>query len=614
MTRFPGYFKKLLTLILFIGLSIGFARAQVRDELLASQYMQQGDFEKALVLFDKLFDRNPTNFSYYSSKVNCQIQLKQYVDAEKDIKKLIRKNPDNPLFPADLGYIYALQNQNDKAKEQYDQAIKVFNPDPDMTNRLVNSFRQKRELEYTIQVYLKARKTIRNHPGNYGYEMAELYAATGNFDLMLEEYLDLVSVNPAYLQAVQVAIQTKLPIDPDGKNKELLRISLLRRIQKYPEVSMYSELLIWYMLQQKDFEIALVQAKALDKRNNEDGSRIMSLATMAAANEDYSTASSAFEYLLSKGRSNPYYTVARMELLEAMNKKINKNGYASPAELQKLKSEYYTTLDELGRNTITAPLLKSLAEFEAFHLKNTEQGIKLLQEVIEMPGVRPQLQAEAKLDLGDMLVLQGDVWESALLYGQVDKAYRTDALGQEAKLRNARLSYFRGEFDWARAQLDVLKSATSQLIANDALALSLLISDNTALDTSTLAMEFYSRADLYAFQNRETQSLATLDSILTLFPGHSLEDEVLFKKAQLLKKMGRFEESASLYQKVFEQHGKDILADDALFSLAELQEFQLKNKAEAMRLYGLMLEKYPGSLFVIEARKRFRVMRGDIVN
>jgi TolA-binding protein len=196
----------------------------------------------------------------------------------------------------------------------------------------------------------------------------------------------------------------------------------------------------------------------------------------------------------------------------------------------------------------------------------------------------------------------------------VDKAYKNDPLGQEAKLRNARLSYFRGEFDWAKAQLDVLKSATSQLIANDALALSLLISDNTALDTSTTAMEIYSRADLLSFQNHEEKSIQVLDSLMAKFPGHTLTDEALYKKAQLKKRLGQFTEAAGLYREVFTNHPKDILADDAMFALAELEENQFKNNQEAQQLYGLLMEKYPGSLFVVEARKRFRTLRGDLVN
>ena len=211
-------------------------------------------------------------------------------------------------------------------------------------------------------------------------------------------------------------------------------------------------------------------------------------------------------------------------------------------------------------------------------------------------------------------MFDGLVWDAALLYGQVDKDFKNDALGREAKFRNARLSYYLGEFDWAKDQLNVLKAATSQLISNDALSLSLLITDITNLDTTMEALLMYSRADLYDFQNKDSLSMITLDSILTVFPGHMLSDEVWYKKAQILKPQGRFTEAAALLAEITEKYPEDILADDAMYQLGLLYENQLNDKEKAKTIYESLLTKYPGSLFVVDARKRFRLLRGDKIN
>jgi tetratricopeptide (TPR) repeat protein len=218
------------------------------------------------------------------------------------------------------------------------------------------------------------------------------------------------------------------------------------------------------------------------------------------------------------------------------------------------------------------------------------------------------------LELGDILILQGEVWDAALYYGQVDKDFKHDAIGREAKFRNARLSYYLGEFEWAAAQLNVLKAATSQLISNDAMSLALLIMDNTGMDSITEPLLIYSRADLLEFRNNDDKALVTLDSVLTKFPGHSLTDEVWFKKAYIFEKKGMNDTAAVYLNNIVEKYPDDILADDALFQLGGLYENQLNDKSKAMELYEKLLTKYSGSLFAAEARKRFRALRGDKVN
>jgi tetratricopeptide (TPR) repeat protein len=201
-----------------------------------------------------------------------------------------------------------------------------------------------------------------------------------------------------------------------------------------------------------------------------------------------------------------------------------------------------------------------------------------------------------------------------LLYKQVDKDFKNDPLGQDAKFRAARLDYFRGDFEWAQAQLDVLKSATSQLIANDALALSLLISDNMGMDSASDALLIYSRADLLSYRNQNDMALITLDTLLKEFPDHSLVDDAWFKQAGIMDKKRLWAAEDSLYEKIIAHDSTSVIADDALFRRADLHEHKLKDKTKAMELYQDLLINYPGSLFAVEARKRYRALRGDVLN
>ncbi|REJ85320.1 MAG: hypothetical protein DWQ44_01305 [Bacteroidetes bacterium] len=602
---------KFVLLILLMAFSLT-ANAQLsKERQLADQYLAGGEYDKASEIYDQIFDKDP--FGVYPNYFKCLLLLKDFNEAEKLIKKIQKRMPNNLSYQADLGYIYKVQGNEEKAHQQYEKTIKSLKPDQTSVIFLANSFTGRQEWDYALMTYQEGKRLL-GGVYSFNFETAEVYYQKGEFENMMNEYLDAVGENPLVQQNIQNVLQARIGFDPENKRNDLLRTTLLRRIQRNPDITVYSEMLIWYFVQQKDFESALIQAKALDKRFREDGSRILSLGNLALSNLDYDVAIDCFRYVAEKGREYPNYIQARMDLLNVTNRKITEGNLYTQTDLVKLESDYLSTLNELGRNARTAGLIRGLAHLRAFYLDKPDSAIIDLDEAIEFPGISRQVQAECKLELGDILLFTGEVWDSDLLYAQVDKDFKNDPLGQEAKFRNARLDYFRGDFMWAQAQLDVLKSATSQLIANDALFLSLLISDNIGLDTTTDALMIYSRADLLSYRNKNDEALTTIDSLLKTFPFHSLTDEAWFKAAKIYAKKRNWAAEDSLYKKIIDEYGSDVLADDALFSRAELHETKLKDTVRAMELYQELLTKYPGSLYVVEARKRFRSLRGDFNN
>ncbi len=580
---------------------------------LATQYASSGECEKAIVYFDKFYDDDP--LAAYPGYLKCLLSLKEYDKAEKLIKKQIKKFSNDPSYKVDLANVYELKGDNDKAKKLYGEIIKNLPPDVNQVNMLGNAFMQRQMYDLAAQTYVQGRKTLRgSYP--FSFELAEVYAQQGKSQEMIDEYLNVIEYNPGYIANVQTILQNKLGNDPSGALSDILRTSLLRKIQKSTQTTEYSELLYWLFLQEKDFDSALIQAKALDKRVNGSGERVLALGRLCLSNQEFAIAEKCFQYVVDKGKGTQNYVTARMELINAVNLKITTSNTYTQADLNKLDHDYQTTIAELGKSANTAPLVRGYAHLKAFYIHQTDSAIALLQQTIDLPNISQEFKADCKLELADIDVFTGDVWEAALLYGQVDKDFKNDALGREAKYRNARLSYYLGEFEWAKDQLNVLKASTSQLISNDALSLALLITDNTNLDTDTTyrALLIYSRADLLAYQNKDSLALITLDSVLTLFPNHTLVDEVWFKKAQIYKKQGRFEAAIPFLQDVIDKYSMDILADDALFQLADIYENKLNNKDKAKELYETLLTKYPGSLFGVDARKRYRKLRGDKLN
>jgi tetratricopeptide (TPR) repeat protein len=357
-----------------------------------------------------------------------------------------------------------------------------------------------------------------------------------------------------------------------------------------------------------------VQASALDKRLSENGYRILNLASTATNNKDYSTALKSYQYLIDKGPSSEFYVQAKIEKLQVMKEELAARPGIDRAAYAQLEAEYITSLEQVGRTAETAIMMKELAHVQAFYLNKSDEAVKLLEETVDLPGLYPKTQAVCKLELGDILVFRGDIWEASLLFSQVELDFKEDILGSEAKFRNSRISYYTGDFEWAQGQLDVLKASTTKLISNDAIDLSLLITDNFNMDTTKVPMEQYARADLLAYQNRFDEANTTLDSILTNFPGHTLTDEIKMLQGAMNLKQGKYEEARLLYQNVLEFHFTDITADDALFKLAEMNQYIFLDNAKAMELYEKLIIEFTDSLYVIEARKRFRELRGDAIN
>ncbi|MGV3641776.1 MAG: tetratricopeptide repeat protein, partial [Adhaeribacter sp.] len=425
------------------------------------------------------------------------------------------------------------------------------------------------------------------------------------------EILSIARNNPNHLAVAQNMLQNTLKED---KEFDILEKALISNLQKFPDQVVYSELLVWLYTQRKDFFSALMQARSLDKRTKGGGTRLMELGAIALKNKDYESAIESYTYVVKEYRNGPFYEVARERAIKSREEQIRNTFPVDLTKIQTLMGEYQALLQELGTSSRTAEVMKNMANLYAFYLDDKARAITLLQGVVNTPRVNPDLVAEAKISLGDIYLLQAEPWEATLLYSQVEKSHKETALGHEAKLRNAKLSYYKGDFNLAQEHLDILKLATSREIANDAMDLSLLITDNMGLDSVTAPLQDYAAIELLVFQNKQDQAQVKLDELLQKYPGHSLTDEVYFLKADLNLKAGQFQSAIDNLNLIVANPKYDILSDDALFMMARIYEENLQDKAKAQELYNSLLVKFPGSIFTVDARKRFRKLRGDVVN
>ncbi len=579
------------------------------EEQMAIQFYQNQEYGKASELFEQLYDQRPSVY-YYQYLIFSWVEIKEYGKAERLIKKCQRAEPNSARYIVDLGYLNYRSGNTEKAKKIFEEAIKKLEPNQQQIFDLANAFIVRGENDYALRTYLKGRQLMNNsYP--FGFELASVYERMGDFKNATEEYLNMLDVNKAYLNTVQDRIQMTLSFDVNNEKNEILRKILLSRAQKNPDNTTYSELLWWYSIQQKDFELAFLQAKALDRRFKENGEKLISLAGLAIANEDYDVAIDCYQYIVSKGPAYSSYNLSKRELANTRYLKTISEPSPSKKQLEILEKEFSDELTGDEADPDDVPIIRNLAHIKAFYLAKPQEAIDLLNKAIEMTGVPAAEKAQCKIELADILLFTNDVWEATLLYQQAYLDFKFDVLGQEAKFKNAKLSFYIGEFKWAKAQADILKAATSKFISNDAIALSLLISENFDPDSNTVGLEMYARADLLDYRNEEKLALQTLDSIPRVFGYHPILQQVLYKRAEIMRKVGRYAESDSLFQQLVQEYPDEILADGALMQSALLNEKQLNNRNKAMSLYQKLLDDYPGSIFVPDARRKFRILRGD---
>ncbi|MFN0274127.1 MAG: tetratricopeptide repeat protein [Chitinophagales bacterium] len=595
------------TLIAFCLTLTAAAFAQTADEIkLAQQYMSNGEYEKAKDIYERMYDANPTvtNYKYLS---NCYLALLDYKSIEKLIGKQQKKYPDNLTLYVDLGVCYKKQENFAKQREVYNTAISKITDNRNQVVQLANAFMGADENEYAILAYQKGKEKVTSYLFNY--ELANLYFRKGEKKVSMQTFLDYMIEPDANIQNAYNGIQRMLGTEADH---QLLQELTYERIQKN-DAPVYSELLIWDFTQLKDYDGAFLQAKALDKRYKENGKRVYELAEIAKNEYDYDAAIKCYQYIVdAKSKESPYYYNAKSAILTCRRLKIEETNYYTQKDIEELKKYYLDFIQEYGKkDNKSADVLREYARLEALYSYRVDSAINILEDVVTWPLINAQNRSQAKLDLGDYYLVSGDVWEATLLYSQVDKAMKDEPLGEEARFKNAKLAYYRGDFNLAQGQMEVLKAATSELVANDALELSVFITDNLGLDSVLEPMNLFAQAELYVFQNKIPQAIETLKLLSKKYPAHKLTDDIEFMRYKIELKQNNIDSAIVHLENIRQNYAYDLLADDAIFKLGEIYQYFKKDFESAKLCYEQIILQYNSSLYVNEARKRFRELRGD---
>jgi len=618
--------KRLFIIIMLLFSCGGVAIAQQsQEEQLALQYYRDKEYDKAVELFEKIHNKKPDSYIYYYY-YHALLELERYDAAEKMLKKQVKAYPNVQRYKVDLGFVYERAGDNPKAEKIYQECLKNLQAKETAVSELNNAFMSRGKYEYAAETILKGRKLLNNEQ-YLSKNLISIYKLLHQDDKVLDEIISLVKTdNEKYQNDVQTAIQDLLMDDEDNTQYMNIRTALQKFSQKSPNNILCIKELYWISQLHKDYEEAFILAKALDKRLKTEGVFTYELATVAAANHDYNTAIEALNYVIKQGEDAHNYVQAKMKILDVKYMQLIETSPVKMVDAINLEQDFRKALEENGIHSGTMDWIRKYAHLLAFYVNKPQEAMDVLNQA--MAATRDAKEKnQYKIDLADVQLYTGNVWDASLNYSQVDKDMPNDVLGNEAKFKNAKLSFYIGEFNWAKSQLDVLAAATTKLIANDAIYSSMLISDNLEeeeeedeSDTTmalfsnsegNLALKMYAKAEFLIFQNKDDEALRALDSVVILSPFGSLVDDALYQKALILIKQKNYLEAERLLKEVIEKYGDQLLADDAVFQLAELYEYYLKDISQAMEYYQKILKDYSDSLYVVQARNRYRALRGD---
>lgn len=600
--------KRIVSVIaLLLMVNVLFAQSDPLTQ--ARAFAGKKEYDKAAEVYKKMYEQNPADNDVYNEYLELLLQTKNYKEAEKIVEIQKSGKPNWPMPFVDAGRVLQAAGKDKKATEQYEEAIARLNGDDSWTRQVANKFLEIGNDDYAIKAYERVREQFQV---KYLYTgpLSRLYAKKGETEKAIAVMLDggqAFMMNGA--EDTKAGLLEILGNDP--KKLQAGQKALIKKINEQPDNPFFTDLLTWLYTQKDDWDGALMQVVALDTRLKEQGGRMLGFARYAVKEEKYDIAVKTYDEIVGLGNETPYYNIAASERLTAQFAALQKNVYFTKQDVEGLLKQYdafFTQSPQFYANDIVCDYAKLQTQYNS----NPKAGIAILKKALEQPGLTKMLNGQCKLQLGDYMILDGDVWESSLLYSQVDKAFREDVLGEEARFRNAKLAYYRGDFEWAQGQLTVLKASTAELIANDALYLSILITENITEDSNMTPLKRFAYADLLLFQNKDKEADALLDSIVTNYPQHPLYDDILLQKAKLAQKHREYDKAIEYLVTIHAKHSKDVLGDDAVFRMGDIYERYMNKPDDAKKYYEMLILEYPGSTFVQTARNRLAALQAGI--
>ena len=588
--------------VYFLPIMLLCSPAWAQKEHLAENYFEQGAYDKALSLYQRLVEEQPRQPKYVLGLVRTYQQLSKFDQAENLLKSRLLEPRIFPLYYIALANNFNMQRQVDSAQIYIDKALNYTFEQPNYTVSMGKALTDLSLLNAAKSLY---QGVMQRYPEkDFNLQLARVYGELGELEPMFETYLTLMESTPRFIPSIQRYLETYITEDPSNPGNIQLKTALIKRLAQQQE-PLYNSLLSWLFGQQKEYGKAFIQEKAIFMRNPGDLTGIKQLGYAALNDEQPSMAKTIFSFVLETAVDPRERLAAHLEIL-----RLDRSMKQRPP--QEIEMSYTELIQQYQAFDLTQ-LNLDYADFLAFDLDRSQEAIALLNKAADR-AQKSYAEGRLRLLLGDILVFNEQYNEALVNYALVQSVLKDDDLAQEAKFKEAQTSYFRGDFEWAQTQLKVLKSSTAQKMSNDAIALHVLINENTLEDSTQIALKKFAGAQLLMHQKKYSSAIEAFMTLQAEEQIDRLADDILHNLGTLYQLTKAPERAKVQWETLINEYPDSVYIDDALFALSQLMLSEFMAPEEAKTYLEEIIFNHADSIYFIDAQKQYRKLRGDQIN
>ncbi len=577
---------------------------------LALGYLRGAQFDRAIALLEELYAENRGIEIFFQKLKEAYENVKKYDDAIYLIEERLTSSLQaSPELRTDRARLLFLSGKESFASAAWEEVLAQANGNESIYRLVYNSLLEVRLLDRAIDVLIRGRAES-NRPELFQPELAALYSVTGQHEEAMTEYLDLLIINSRQINFVRGRLSRAL--EQEGALDATLKITS-EHVADNPLDRTARDLLQWLFMEAGDFAEAFSHVVVLDSIDGGDGVAVYQFAIRAAEGGAYNAAQEAFDAVLASHPEGQLVSDARLGLanmhrLQAESAHENSHSPSGAPHYNAALQAYEAFLDQYPDHARQSEVMTHIGALHQDVFHNAGAAHSILSEVVlQYPGTAAA--HEARFNLGRLALAQGELEKSRIIFEQLANQLTFGELAARAQFEQALIHFYRGELDEVRQILEQLNEDTSREIANDAIALRVLVLENPGMDSTNAALRAYASAALLYRQHKVEETVSVITDLLAHWGQHPVADEARYLRAQALRKAHRTHEALAAFGELPLIHPDSPLCDRSLFTYAEILERELGDISAALDAYTNLLTKHPGSLLVSAARARIRTLR-----
>lgn len=569
-------------------------RQQLRQ---AQSYQRTNQHQNAILVLRALYANNPGNVQYYQELLESYLQLSMTDEALQLIQQ--QKTAASPHFRYDIDYGQVLikEGKKEEALRLWEKTIKANSNDIGAYTMVAGVLSANRMYEEAADIYKRA---YANHPDKIYLlkALADFYQTRMQYYRSLEYYLEYLRKDPNNYQTV---IQQVLSFDLEEPQADSLNQLLAKEIQKYPDIPELQLVSAKFFQKYQRFNESLQIYSKLENDNSQ-GKYFIEFARAVQADSLYRLALDAYNNLITRFPQSRYLLAAYLGAakcnLEIAREK-NDAGYARQAidMIRKVKDTYPNHPEIANLSLLEGDIYRQ-------YFFDIDRAIEIYRQVSGEFAKDIEIRERAYLNAGECYIIRGDMAEAVSFLNKVN----TSRDQTRAQFFLAKIDFYQGNFSEAREHLNriIQTEGLSGSITNDALDLLTLLG---FAQTAPEALKLYAEADLLLFQQKKSEAVNRLQSALEKPAPPHFRSKMIFEAARLSAEIGEYAEALEYCNRVLENQSLALYGDEALFMMANIVDYQLKDMPSAFSLYDRLLTDFPESQFAISARERLKEIR-----